>query len=141
MFPKGSCVARTCMYVIDNYLFQAGPNGPLLVLSVLHGLGTNLSWSNVDRGHSYGLKLNKWDSFDDSKLGDTPTSYEDVASYYDILAENYDEAVQAWGYFMPEATTEALLRHADLEPNSEATILDLGKALYCQIQKMSVVCM
>jgi predicted TPR repeat methyltransferase len=52
------------------------------------------------------------------------TGINSVAEYYDNLAEDYDTAVRAWGYCLPECVTEALLKHTTLEP--EAVILDLG---------------
>ena len=50
-----------------------------------------------------------------------------VAQYYDKLAQDYDEAVRAWGYCLPETVVELLFKHAknDLKV-PDVTLLDLG---------------
>ena len=50
-----------------------------------------------------------------------------VAQYYDKLAQDYDEAVRAWGYCLPETVVELLFKHAknDLK-GPDVTLLDLG---------------
>ena len=40
---------------------------------------------------------------------------ETVENYYDKLASDYDEAVRAWGYCLPETVVEALIKYADLK--------------------------
>ncbi len=63
------------------------------------------------------------------------TSALSVADYYDKLASDYDEAVTAWGYCLPEATAEALAKYTDWDPNSHLTLLDLccGNGLVGQV--------
>ena len=88
---------------------QAGPNDVLLAISVLRGQCTKLSWPNVSRGHSEGLVIPLGTGKPGLKVS------QNVADYYDKLAENYDEAVEAWGYFMPEASIEALFKYAEAD--------------------------
>ena len=123
---KGALLPSFMIKCINKLLYpdfnqiQAGSTEPLLVLSVLRGQNTKLTWPDLDRGSAEGQLI----PLGDGKPG--LAASKNVVDYYDKLAEDYDELVQAWGYFMPEATTEALLKHADLAPNSEASILDLG---------------
>ncbi len=52
------------------------------------------------------------------------TSLNSIAGYYDNLAKNYDTAVAAWGYCLPEATVEDVIRFTGLGVN--VSVLDLG---------------
>ena len=111
------------MFMLLLNINQAGPNDVLLAISVLRGQCTKLSWPNVSRGHSEGLVIPLGTGKPGSKVS------QNVADYYDKLAENYDEAVEAWGYFMPEASIEALFKYAEADlpaTKSEANIVDLG---------------
>ena len=89
----------------------------MLALSWLKGSSTDISWPNESCGQMYGSNLM-------NVQGTGPST---VADYYDKLAEDYDDAVRAWGYYLPEAVTEALMKHAGLQlPSEDVTLLDLG---------------
>ena len=49
---------------------------------------------------------------------------ENVQDYFDKMASDYEDAMFGWGYSMPEAMADALVRHGGLAEN--ASILDLG---------------
>ena len=52
---------------------------------------------------------------------------ESVEKYYDTLAEDYDAAVRAWGYCLPEACIDSLVKYAQFDVNdTNVTVLDLG---------------
>ena len=50
-----------------------------------------------------------------------------VEKYYDKLAEDYEAAVRAWGYCLPEACIDSLVKYAQFDANdTNVTVLDLG---------------
>ena len=49
---------------------------------------------------------------------------EDVEAYYNSMASDYEDSMFGWGYCMPEAIADALVRNGGL--NMHASILDLG---------------
>ena len=50
-----------------------------------------------------------------------------VENYYDNLAEDYDQAVRAWGYCLPEACIDSLVKHAQFDlKDTNVNVLDLG---------------
>ena len=49
---------------------------------------------------------------------------QNVEDYYNKMASDYEESMFGWGYCMPEAIADALVRHGGLQ--MEASILDLG---------------
>ena len=50
-----------------------------------------------------------------------------VEKYYDKLAEDYETAVRAWGYCLPEACIDSLVKYAQFDANdTNVTVLDLG---------------
>ena len=49
---------------------------------------------------------------------------ENVESYYNKMANDYENSMFGWGYCMPEVIADALLKHGKLA--REASILDLG---------------
>ena len=49
---------------------------------------------------------------------------ENVQDYYNKMASDYEESMFGWGYCMPEAIADALVKHGGLK--MEASILDLG---------------
>ena len=49
---------------------------------------------------------------------------QNVEEYYNKMASDYEESMFGWGYCMPEAIADALVRHGGLQ--MEASILDLG---------------
>ena len=89
--------------------------GPLVALSVLVGKNIAISWPDVDKGRSIGLTI----PLGKPEYGKGSKALQSVVDYYDQLAENYDAAVQAWGYFLPEATTDALYKHTNIADNPE----------------------
>jgi len=83
------------------------------------------------------LYLSFWDVKDVSKTkfwfanhtkGQTYTkdimAIQNVEDYYNKMASDYEESMFGWGYCMPEAIADALVRHGGLQ--MEASILDLG---------------
>ena len=89
--------------------------GPLVALSVLIGQNIEISWPDVDKGRSIGLTI----PLGQPEHGKGTKAPQSVVDYYDQLAENYDAAVQAWGYFLPEASTDALFKHTNIAANPE----------------------
>ena len=49
---------------------------------------------------------------------------DNVLDYYNNMATDYEDSMFGWGYCMPEALADALVRHGNLK--AEASILDLG---------------
>ena len=49
---------------------------------------------------------------------------EDVETYYNTMATDYEESMFGWGYCMPEAIADALVKHGGLKMDS--SVLDLG---------------
>lgn len=52
----------------------------------------------------------------------------DIHEYYLKFAKNYDKVMKAWGYCMPEATVDAILKQCGLDDSKLGSwkILDLG---------------
>ena len=62
-----------------------------------------------------------------------------VETYYDKLAEDYEAAVRAWGYCLPEACIDSLVKYAQFDANdTNVTVLDLGCGSGIQIQVPNV---
>ena len=74
---------------------------------MLKGRSAELSWPDEECGRRYGSVL----------MGVQGRGLQSVETYYDKLAQDYDTAVRAWGYCLPEATVEALLKYAGLQQN------------------------
>ena len=77
-----------------------------------------LTWPDEKCGTYYG-----------SNLMDVQFSGVDsIAHYYDKLAQDYDAAVRAWGYCLPETVVELLFNYADRpgDLRTDVTLLDLG---------------
>ena len=86
------------------------------------------------------LYLSLWDVKDVSKTsspqfwfanhakGQTYTkdimAIQNVEDYYNKMATDYEESMFGWGYCMPEAIADALVKYGGLF--REATVLDLG---------------
>ena len=49
---------------------------------------------------------------------------QNVESYYNKMATDYENSMFGWGYCMPEAIADALVKHGGL--NQDAEVLDLG---------------
>ena len=94
-------------------LLQAGESAPLLYISLWdHRTSTETTkfwFSNVARGDNYSSDI---------------MAIQDVEAYYNKMASDYEESMVGWGYCMPEAIADALVRNAGLR--MDASILDLG---------------
>ena len=88
-----------------------------MALSALKGSNSELTWPDEKCGTFYGSNL----------MNVQFAGVDSVAQYYDKLAQDYDEAVRAWGYCLPETVVELLFKHAknDLK-GPDVTLLDLG---------------
>ena len=94
-----------------NY-FQAGEDSPLLYLSLWHNhdvAQTKFWFANDTKGQSYRKDI---------------MAIDNVQDYYNKMASDYEESMFGWGYCMPEAIADALVKHGGLK--MEASILDLG---------------
>ena len=83
---------------------------------MLKGSST-ISWPDEKCGRLYGSNL----------MDVQGTGTDSVAGYYDKLAQDYDETVRAWGYCLPEATVEALVKYAHLDPEKGPVINHVDK--------------
>lgn len=99
---------------------KAGNKAPLLALSMLNGEGcssclssASIKWPDEKCGRLYGSNL----------MDVQGTGAESVAQYYDNFADDYDKAVHAWGYCLPETSVEAAFKYGDLQ--HDVQILDL----------------
>ena len=88
-----------------------------MALSALKGSNSELTWPDEKCGTFYGSNL----------MNVQFAGVDSVAQYYDKLAQDYDEAVRAWGYCLPETVVELLFKHAknDLK-GPDVTLLDSG---------------
>lgn len=95
---------------------KAGSKAPLLALSMLTGggLSPSIKWPDEKCGRLYGSNL----------MDVQGTAAESVAQYYDGFADDYDKAVHAWGYCLPETSVEAAFNFGGLNSN-DVKILDL----------------
>lgn len=90
----------------------AGENNPLLYLSLWYKKDvahTKFWFANDTKGQSYSKDI---------------MAIENVQDYYNKMATDYEESMFGWGYCMPEAIADALVRHGGLK--KDASILDLG---------------
>jgi len=51
---------------------------------------------------------------------------EEVESYFDMVAEDYERAMVNWGYCMPEILTNAIDTNAGVAPSSKVKVVDMG---------------
>ena len=96
----------------------------MLALSALKGSPNSssslneLTWPDEKCGTYYGSGLMDGLQF---------SGVDSIAHYYDKLAQDYDAAVRAWGYCLPETVVELLFKYADLRDlETDVTLLDLG---------------
>ena len=92
---------------------QAGEDAPLLYLSLW-----DLKTDKEDPKFWF-AEVTKGDSYTDDIM-----AIQNVEQYYNKMASDYEESMLGWGYCMPEAIVDALVKHGDLR--IEASILDLG---------------
>merc|ERR1739844_558113 len=93
--------------------------GPLLALSMLKGSDNTINWPDEKCGCLYADVQ--------SIAKGKESGSKSVEKYYDKLAEDYDHAVRAWGYCLPEACINSLVKYAQFDPNhTNVTVLDLG---------------
>ena len=96
------------------FSFKAGHDSPLLYLSF---------W---ERPPSSPSEVKFW--FSDIGSGDGYSAdimaIQNVESYYNKMATDYENSMFGWGYCMPEAIADALVKHGGL--NRDAEVLDLG---------------
>ena len=85
---------------------------------MLKGPSHKIVWPDHNLGKNYGSTI-----FDVFGQG-----VKSVETYYDNLAEDYDEACKSWGWCLPDATVETFLKYADLDSKNtdEVEIVDLG---------------
>ena len=89
-----------------------------MALSALKGSNSELTWPDEKCGALYGSHL----------MNVQFAGVDSIAQYYDKLAQDYDEAVRAWGYCLPETVVELLFKYSqenDLK-RPDVTLLDLG---------------
>ena len=70
---------------------------------------TRFWFSDVTKGDSYSEDI---------------MAIQNVEEYYNKMASDYEESMFGWGYCMPEAIADALVKNGGLK--MEASILDLG---------------
>ena len=63
-------------------------------------------------------------SFDRKSTSKDIMAIQNVEDYYNKMATDYEESMFGWGYCMPEAIADALVKYGGLL--REATVLDLG---------------
>jgi len=96
-------------------VIHVGNEGPLLYLSLWdireceEAEPTKFWFSNLTKGDSYSEDI---------------MAIQNVEEYYNKMASDYEESMFGWGYCMPEALSDALVKHGGLK--MEASILDLG---------------
>jgi len=93
--------------------------GPLLAFSMLKGSDNTINWPDEKCGRLYA----DVQSIAKGKV----SGVKSVEKYYDKLAEDYEAAVRAWGYCLPEACIDSLVKYAQFDANdTNVTVLDLG---------------
>ena len=96
------------------FSFKAGDDSPLLYLSFWERPPSSPSdvkfwFSDIGSGDGYSTDI---------------MAIQNVESYYNKMATDYENSMFGWGYCMPEAIADALVKHGGL--NQDAEVLDLG---------------
>ena len=51
---------------------------------------------------------------------------ENIETFYDVMAVDYEEVIRKWGYNMNETIVDTLVKYAGLSKNESFELLDLG---------------
>lgn len=94
-------------------VIEAAADAPVLYLSLwqtsYNGQDIKFWFSNLASGDSYSNDI---------------MAIQNVEAYYNKMASDYEDSMFGWGYCMPEAIADALVKHGGLK--IDAAILDLG---------------